>query len=96
MTLGERFKNLRQLLGLNQDKAAEIMGISSSYLSEIERDIKIPSYARIELIAEAYCIPVWVLFFPVDDGIKVELPFQEGYEKLKKMIQTSKHYKPFL
>ena len=50
--------------GLTQDKLSEISGISSDYLSEIERGKKTPSFKRIDLIAKALNVEVYKLFIP--------------------------------
>ena len=55
-------KYYRTLKGLTQDKLSEITGISSDYLSEIERGKKTPGFKRIELIASALDIEVYKLF----------------------------------
>lgn len=66
----EIFKNnlkyYRNKRKYTQDKLSEITGISSDYLSEIERGKKTPSFKRILLIAEALNIEVYKLFKPID------------------------------
>lgn len=57
-------KYYRYKLSLTQDKLSEITGISSDYLSEIERGKKTPSFKRIDLIAKALNIEVYQLFMP--------------------------------
>ena len=65
---GEIFrKNLkfyRNELGFTQDKLSELSGISSDYLSEIERGKRTPSFKRMDLIAKALNIEVYKLFLP--------------------------------
>ena len=51
--------------GLTQEKLSELTGISTDYLSEIERGKKTPSFKRMELIANALNIEVYKLFLPV-------------------------------
>lgn len=46
-------KKYRTEKGLTQEKLSEITGISSDYLSEIERGKKSPSLKRLILIAQA-------------------------------------------
>jgi transcriptional regulator with XRE-family HTH domain len=41
-TLGERVRQLRSEKKLSQQEFAERLGISQSFLSEVERDVKIP------------------------------------------------------
>ena len=60
-------KYYRNLKGYTQDTLSEITGISSDYLSEIERGKKTPSFKRIELIADALGIEVYKLFKRVEN-----------------------------
>jgi transcriptional regulator with XRE-family HTH domain len=66
----EIFKNnlkyYRNQRGFTQDKLSEITGISSDYLSEIERGKRTPSFKRMLLIADALEIEVYKLFKPID------------------------------
>ncbi|MBP3924647.1 helix-turn-helix transcriptional regulator [bacterium] len=57
-------KYYRKKVGLSQEELSEISGISSDYLSEIERGKKTPSFKRMDLIAEALNIEVYKLFKP--------------------------------
>ncbi len=50
--------------GLTQEKLSELTGISTDYLSEIERGKKTPSFKRMELIAKALNLEVYKLFLP--------------------------------
>ena len=59
-------KFYRAKQGLTQEKLSEITGISTDYLSEIERGKKTPSFKRIELIAKALNIEVYQLFMPTN------------------------------
>lgn len=60
----ENLKFYRTKLGLTQDKLSELSGISSDYLSEIERGKRTPSFKRMDLIAGALNIEVYLLFKP--------------------------------
>ena len=51
--------------GLTQEKLSELTGISTDYLSEIERGKKTPSFKRMEIIAKALHIEVYKLFMPL-------------------------------
>lgn len=50
--LQQNIKKFRQKKGFTQEKLSELCGISSDYLSEIERGKKVPSMKRFLLIAE--------------------------------------------
>ena len=58
-------KLYRTKLNLTQEKLSELSGISSDYLSEIERGKKTPSFKRMDLIANALNIEVYKLFLPL-------------------------------
>ena len=53
----ENIKKYRIIKGFTQEELSETAGISSDYLSEIERGKKVPSLKRLILIAEALEIP---------------------------------------
>ncbi|MBP3847232.1 helix-turn-helix transcriptional regulator [bacterium] len=58
-------KYYRSKRDFTQDKLSEITGISSDYLSEIERGKKTPSFKRMLIIADALNIEVYKLFKPI-------------------------------
>ena len=60
--LRQNIKKYRCEKGLTQDNLSEKTGISSDYLSEIERGKKSPSMKRFILIAEALDIPAYKFF----------------------------------
>jgi len=57
-------KLYRHKKGYTQEKLSEVTGISSDYLSEIERGKRTTSFKRILLIADALEIEVYKLFLP--------------------------------
>ena len=59
-------KFYRNKLNLTQDKLSELSGISSDYLSEIERGKRTPSFKRLDLIASSLEIEVYKLFLPLN------------------------------
>lgn len=59
-------KFYRNKLNLTQEKLSELSGISSDYLSEIERGKRTPSFKRMDLIAEALNLDVYKLFIPYE------------------------------
>ena len=62
-------KYYRNKKDFTQDKLSEITGISSDYLSEIERGKKTPSFKRMLLIAKALDIEVYKLFRPISQSV---------------------------
>lgn len=60
--LRKNIKSFRIDKNLTQENLSELSGISSDYLSEIERGKRTPSLKRLILIAEALNIPVYKFF----------------------------------
>ena len=55
-------KYYRTQQNLTQEELSELCGISSDYLSEIERGKKTPSFKKLDLIANGLNIEVYQLF----------------------------------
>ncbi|MDB5035922.1 MAG: LexA-related transcriptional regulator [Chlorobi bacterium] len=71
-TLGERVRQLRLRHRLSQQEFAENLGISQSFLSDIERDTKIPGGDTLLSLKRSYGISIdWLL------GGELEI-FEEG------------------
>lgn len=64
----KNLKFYRTQKGLTQEKLSEISGISSDYISEMERGKKTPSFKRLILLANALDIEIYKLF--LDNGRK--------------------------
>ena len=60
----KNIKKYRLEKELTQEKLSELSGISSDYLSEIERGKRTPSFKRMDLIAKALNVEVYKLFLP--------------------------------
>lgn len=61
----KNLKFYRNRLGLTQEKLSELTGISTDYLSEIERGKKTPSFKRMESLAKALNVEIYKLFMPL-------------------------------
>ena len=57
-------KYYRTQQNLTQEELSELCGISSDYLSEIERGKKTPSFKKLDLIANGLNVEVYKLFHP--------------------------------
>lgn len=55
-------KERRRQLGLTQAKLAELIGVSTSFVTEIETSRKAPSFSTIEKIGRALEVPCWTFF----------------------------------
>lgn len=62
---GKRIRELRALKGLTQEELAEAVGVSTDFISLIERGQRAPSFENLEQLAEAFQVKVSELFeFP--------------------------------
>jgi transcriptional regulator with XRE-family HTH domain len=71
MTLGKRIREFRKERGLTLKELSKKIGISYSFLSAIERNIKKPSLTTIKQIAETLNIPITYLFSDESNGKKI-------------------------
>ena len=59
---------LRLQKDLKQNVLAEICGISPTYLSQIENNLKLPNISTLQVIAKNLKVPLPILFFlSIDD-----------------------------
>ncbi len=63
-------KERRRKLSLTQAQLAEKIGVSTSFVTEIETSRKAPSFSTIEKISAALDVPCWTFFF-CEDGDKL-------------------------
>jgi len=63
MNLGLAVKTLRKNKGLTQSNFCEMVGITQSYLSQVENGNKEPSIDVVKKIADALGTPIPVLFW---------------------------------
>jgi len=63
MKIGSQIKEIRKKKGIKQYELAESVGISKSYLSQVEKDLRNPSTECLEAISFKLSIPLSILFF---------------------------------
>ncbi|HEY4876388.1 MAG TPA: helix-turn-helix transcriptional regulator [Puia sp.] len=63
MDLGNIIKNIRKQKGQTQSEFALACGITQTYLSQIESNLKEPNLATLKTISEHLKIPLPILFF---------------------------------
>lgn len=63
MDLGNQIKNIRKQKGLTQAEFAHSIGITQTYLSQIEGNQKEPNLSTLKAISEGLGIPLPILFF---------------------------------
>ncbi|SJZ75024.1 helix-turn-helix domain-containing protein [Selenihalanaerobacter shriftii] len=71
MTLGKRIRDFRKERGLTLKELSKQIGISYSFLSAIERNIKKPSLTTIKQVADTLNIPITYLFSDESEGQRV-------------------------
>lgn len=72
MDLGNQIKNIRKQKGLTQAEFALSIGITQTYLSQIESNLKEPNLSTLKLISEGLNVPLPILFFlsMTEDDVK--------------------------
>jgi len=95
MKIGSRIKELRTFQKIKLNALAELAGISRVFLSDIERDNKIPSFETLERIAKALGVELDAFFSPspIDPSlhnliIAAKKLTPEQRELLMKLIET--------
>jgi transcriptional regulator with XRE-family HTH domain len=63
MDLGTVIKNIRKQKGQTQCEFASTCGITQTYLSQIEGNLKEPNLSTLKLISEKLDMPLPILFF---------------------------------
>lgn len=63
MDLGTVIKNIRKQKGQTQGEFAATCGITQTYLSQIEGNLKEPNLSTLKLISEKLDMPLPILFF---------------------------------
>lgn len=63
MDLGIVIKNIRKQKGQTQDEFATICGITQTYLSQIESNLKEPNLSTLKSIADKLNVPLPILFY---------------------------------
>ncbi len=75
----------RKRNGLTQAELAKKIGVSTSFITEIETVRKAPSFSTVEKIAEVLETPAWTLFSEYSEKIR---DAQEGDELLKFLLKN--------
>lgn len=91
MQIGTVIASNRKLKGLSQGELATEVGVSQTYMSQIERNRKEPAISLLNRIAEVIGIPVPILFFLSLEEQDVPTSkmnvFKEEFPKLKATIK---------
>jgi transcriptional regulator with XRE-family HTH domain len=68
MNLGNAIKHLRHQKGIKQNLLAVNSGITQTYLSQIENNLKEPNISTLKVICKNLNVPLPVLFFLAIDS----------------------------
>tara|TARA_R110000868_G_scaffold140638_6_gene356478 strand:- start:245 stop:535 length:291 start_codon:yes stop_codon:yes gene_type:complete len=63
MDLGNTIRSLRKRSGQTQSEFANICGITQTYLSQIENNLKEPNLSTLKKIGEGLEVPLPIMFF---------------------------------
>lgn len=78
-------RDRRKRLGLTQSELAERIGVSTSFITEIETGRKAPSFSTIEKISNTTGVPVWTFFCEHGDSIP-----EGGFKNMEMLKYTLK------
>lgn len=81
MKLGYRLRARRQELGLSLRELAERVGLTASFLSQIERDLASPSIESLRRISDALEVPIF--HFLVEPDVKSPVVRRDERAQLK-------------
>ena len=68
MDLGSVIKKIRKQKELTQNEFASLCGITQTYLSQIENNLKEPILSTLKSISEKLNMPLPIMFFFIHDG----------------------------
>ena len=86
MNIGIVIKGLRKQKGLSQDELGEALGISQTYLSQIESEKKVPAAATVAKVATFFEIPSGVLAWMSIEEKDVPEHKKEAYRLMKPAV----------
>jgi len=86
----KNLKTKRKSQKLTQAELASIIGVSSSFITEIENGRKAPSFSNIEKLSQALNTPSWSFFLENEDLINLSLNEKDllSYELKLKINKT--------
>lgn len=88
MQLGSAVKELRRRAELRQEELARNVGITQSYLSQIENDRKDPNLSTLRRIAQELRVSVPILFFLSMDEEDIRPDRKEAFGRIFPKFKT--------
>lgn len=86
MNIGKAIKTIRLARGLTQKDLAHAASVSTSYLCQIEKNLKDPPISTLSTISTAVGIPISLILFLASDREDLEGVSQDAHEKLSSSI----------
>jgi transcriptional regulator with XRE-family HTH domain len=95
LVIGERIRALREARGLPQSEIERRTGLLRCYVSRVENGHTIPSIETLEKLARALEVPLYQLFYDIDDPpLTVNLPGRKTADEIA--AATSPEHARFL
>lgn len=88
MNLGSVIKNIRKQKGQTQSEFASVCGITQTYLSQIEANLKEPHLSTLKQISDNLNIPLPILFFLSLDENDVEPQKRKAFEIINPSVKS--------
>ena len=88
MDLGNVIKINRKKKGQTQNEFASLCGITQTYLSQIEGNLKEPNLSTLKLISENLNIPLPILFFLSMTEDDVQPNKREAFEIVRPSVNS--------
>ena len=88
MDIGKVIREARKSRGLKQQSFAAMCGITQTYLSQIENNIKEPTLSLLKRVAENRHLPLPILYFLSLEKEDIEERKQDAYELLMPSIKS--------
>ena len=86
MDIGSSLKFLRKVKKISQGEAAKSYGISQTFLSQIENNVKRPSLKLLDKICLSYDLPIGVFFWFCINEEDVKSEKQNLYNEMKPTV----------
>lgn len=88
MKIGSALKYARKKSGLKQNEAARCVGISQTYISQIETDSKMPSMQIIQSICDCYKAPLALVLWRSLSENDIKKNKLKTYRELKPVVDN--------
>ncbi|HEX8548055.1 MAG TPA: helix-turn-helix transcriptional regulator [Cytophagaceae bacterium] len=88
MNLGTTIKNLRKKQGFTQEYFANKCGITQTYLSQIENNLKEPNLSKLKEISESLQVPLPIIFFLSLDENDVQPEKREAFKMVNPSVKS--------